>query len=250
MTGARRRAGAPPACRFLHAGDQALVVEFGDVIDAGLNRLVQALDRRVTAAAIKGVIECVPTYRSLMIVYDPLRIRAAALRQRVEKLLPRTADAEAAARRWTIPVAYGGPHGLDLDEVARVHDLSTDEVVALHSGAEYRVYMIGFSPGLAYLGGLPASLHTPRRASPRLRVPASSVAIGGIQAAVFSVEIPSGWHLLGRTPERMFDLCRAEPFLLGAGDRVRFRPISAAEYDRLAALTARGDVVAECEAEA
>ena len=118
----------------------------------------------------------------------------------------------------------------------------------MHSGAEYRVYMIGFSPGLAYLGGLPEALHTPRRASPRLRVPASSVAIGGIQAAVFSVEIPSGWHLLGRTPERMFDLRRTEPFLLGAGDRVRFRAISAAEYDPLAARAARGEVIAECEA--
>jgi 5-oxoprolinase (ATP-hydrolysing) subunit B len=247
MKGTRRRAGARPACRFLQAGDQALVVEFGDAIDASLNRLVQALDHRVTAAALKGVIECVPTYRSLMIVYDPLRIRAQALRRRIEKLLPRSAEAEAEARRWTIPVAYGGPHGLDLDEVARAHGLSAEEVIALHSGAEYRVYMIGFSPGLAYLGGLPERLHTPRRASPRLRVPASSVAIGGIQAAVFSVEIPSGWHLLGRTPERMFNLRRAEPFLLGAGDRVRFRPISPTAYDHLAALAERGDVVAECE---
>jgi KipI family sensor histidine kinase inhibitor len=247
MKGTRRRAGARPAFRFLQAGDQALVVEFGEAIDAGLNRLVQALDQRVAAAAIKGVIECVPTYRSLMIVYDPLRIRAQVLRRRIEKLLPRSAGAEAEARRWTIPVAYGGAHGLDLEEVARAHGLSAEDVIALHSGAEYRVYMIGFSPGLAYLGGLPEQLHTPRRASPRLRVPASSVAIGGIQAAVFSVEIPSGWHLLGRTPERMFNLHRAEPFLLGAGDRVRFRPIPPAEYDRLAALAERGEVVAECE---
>jgi KipI family sensor histidine kinase inhibitor len=235
---------------MLQAGDQALVVEFGDTIDARLNRLVQALDRRVAEVAIDGVIECVPTYRSLMIVYDPLRVGSAALRKRIAKLMPKSAEAEAGApaRRWTIPVAYGGVHGLDLDDVARRHDLSSDEVIALHSGAEYRVYMIGFSPGLAYLGGLPEPLHTPRRTSPRLRVPPSSVAIGGIQAAVFSVEIPSGWHLLGRTPERMFNLRRTQPFLLGAGDRVRFRPISPTEYDRLAALAERGEVVAECEA--
>lgn len=233
---------------MLQAGDQALVVEFGDTIDARLNRLVQALDRRVAEAAIDGVIECVPTYRSLMIVYDPLRVGSAAMRKRIAKLVPKSAEAEAPARRWTIPVAYGGVHGLDLDDVARMHDLSSDEVIALHSGAEYRVYMIGFSPGLAYLGGLPERLHTPRRTSPRLRVPPSSVAIGGIQAAVFSVEIPSGWHLLGRTPERMFNLRRTQPFLLGAGDRVRFRPISPTEYDRLAALTERGEVVAESEA--
>lgn len=233
---------------MLQAGDQALVVEFGDTIDARLNRLVQALDRRVAEAAIDGVIECVPTYRSLMIVYDPLRVGSAAMRKRIAKLVPKSAEAEAPARRWTVPVAYGGVHGLDLDDVARMHDLSSDEVIALHSGAEYRVYMIGFSPGLAYLGGLPERLHTPRRTSPRLRVPPSSVAIGGIQAAVFSVEIPSGWHLLGRTPERMFNLRRTQPFLLGAGDRVRFRPISPTEYDRLAALAERGEVVAESEA--
>jgi len=248
MNADKRRANATPAHRILQAGDQALVVEFGDAIDARLNRLVQALDRRVGKAAIEGVIECVPTYRSLMIVYDPLSIGSAALRRRVEKLVPTSAEAEAPSRRWTIPVAYGGALGLDLEDVARAHGLSGDEVIALHSGAEYRVYMIGFSPGLAYLGGLPEPLHTPRRTSPRLRVPASSVAIGGIQAAVFSVEIPSGWHLLGRTPERLFDLRRTQPFLLGAGDRVLFRPISAAEYDRLAALTERGEVVAECEA--
>lgn len=248
MNADKRRVNATPAYRILQAGDQALVVEFGDAIDARLNRLVQALDRRVGKAAIEGVIECVPTYRSLMIVYDPLHIGSAALRKRIEKLVPKSAEAEAPARRWTIPVAYGGAHGLDLEDVARAHDLSVDEVIALHSGAEYRVYMIGFSPGLAYLGGLPDRLHTPRRTSPRLRVPASSVAIGGIQAAVFSVEIPSGWHLLGRTPERLFNLRRAQPFLLGAGDRVLFRPITHAEYDRLAVLTERGEIVAHCEA--
>jgi len=233
---------------MLQAGDQALVVEFGDAIDAGLNALVQALDRRLAAAGIEGVIEAVPTYRSLMIVYDPMRIGSVALRKRIEKLVPKSAEADSPTRRWTIPVAYGGVHGLDLEDVARAHGISTSEVIALHSGAEYRVYMIGFSPGLAYLGGLPERLHTTRRTSPRLKVPPSSVALGGIQAAVFSVEIPSGWHLLGRTPERLFDLRRAQPFLLGAGDRVRFVPISHAEYERLVAFTERGEVVAECEA--
>lgn len=247
MKASKRKAGASTGFRMLQAGDQALVVEFGDAIDAGLNRLVQTLDRRVAAANIEGVIEAVPTYRSLMIVYDPLRVRSATLRKRIEKLVPKAADADAPARRWTIPVAYGGAHGLDLEDVARAHDLSSDEVIATHSGAEYRVYMIGFSPGLAYLGGLPERLHTPRRTSPRLKVPPSSVAIGGIQAAVFSVEIPSGWHLLGRTPERLFNLSRTQAFLLGAGDLVRFRPVTNAEYDRMAVHAARGEIVAECE---
>ena len=249
MSASRRGVGAPAAAvRMLQAGDQALVVEFGDAIDAALNRLVQALDRRVAEARIDGVIETVPTYRSLMIVYDPLRIGSAALRKRLARLVPKKAEPDVPARRWTLPVAYGGEHGLDLEPVSRAHGLTTDEVIALHSGAEYRVYMIGFAPGLAYLGGLPEPLHTPRRNSPRLKVPAGSVSIGGIQAAVFSVEIPSGWHLLGRTPERLFDLRRAQPFLLGAGDCVRFRPIANEEYARLAARVERGETVAECEA--
>lgn len=243
-----QRAAAQAAFRILQAGDQAMVVEFGTTVDARINRLAQAFDRRLSVAAIEGVLEAVPTYRSVLVLYDPLQIRAADLRKRLVKLVPARLEDEVAARRWTVPVSYGGTHGIDLDAVAMRHGLSAAEVVALHAGAEYRVYMIGFAPGFAYLGGLPERLHTPRLESPRLVVPAGSVAIGGVQAAIMSVEIPSGWHLLGRTPEKLFDPRRSAPFLLAAGDRVRFDPVSPEAYARLEARVAGGEVVARLEA--
>lgn len=236
------------AFRILQAGDQAMSVEFGTTVDERINRLAQAFDRRLSAAAIGGVLEAVPTYRSVLVLYDPLHIRAADLRKRLAKLVPARLQDEVAARRWTIPVAYGGAHGIDLDAVAARHGLSAAQVAVLHAGAEYRVYMIGFAPGFAYLGGLPERLHTPRLESPRLAVPAGSVAIGGVQAAIMSVEIPSGWHMLGRTPEKLFDPRRANPFLLAAGDRVRFDPVSPEDYARLEARVASGEVVARLEA--
>jgi KipI family sensor histidine kinase inhibitor len=145
-------------------------------------------------------------------------------------------------------VTYGEGLGEDLDHVAALHGLTIDEVIRHHSQAEYRVYMIGFAPGFAYLGGLPDLLHTPRRIDPRQRTPAGSISIGGVQAAISSVEGPSGWHLLGRTPLRTFDLAREDPFLLKPGDRVRFQPITQAEFLRLKAMSESGAVTAEWEA--
>ena len=142
-------------------------------------------------------------------------------------------------------MCYGGDFGEDLEWLARTRDLTTDEVVRLHAGALYRVYMIGFMPGFAYLGGLPEELHTPRRENPRTHVPAGSVALGGIQSAIFSIAAPSGWHMLGRTPARGFDLRREPPFLIDAGDLVRFKPISADAFARLDEMAERGEAVAE-----
>src|SRR5262245_41127613 len=225
--------------RFLPAGDGGLIVELGNTIDARINARVIALDRKIAAAEIDGVLETVPTYRSLLVLYDPLRIRA---RQLIERLADLVSHEEAVVeeRRWLFPVAYGGEHGMDLDFIALTHDLTTDEVVRLHSQADYRVYMIGFVPGFSYLGGLPPALATPRRTDPRSRTPAGSVSLGGIQAAIHSIESPSGWHMLGRTPVRLFDLAREPAFLLRPGDRVRFVPIPPAELARLVALVEKG----------
>lgn len=239
---------APPPHRLLNAGDGGLVVEFGSTVDERLNRLVIDLDARLLAAAVPGVIETVPSYRSLLVLFDPATIDRAALAVRLEALAADLRPGrEARARRWTVPVGYGGALGMDLDHVAALHDLSTEEVVRHHAGADYRVYMIGFAPGFAYLGGLPAILHTPRRTAPRPRTPAGSVSIGGVQAAVSSVAGPSGWHMLGRTPLRTFDLRRADPFLLRPGDRVGFRPVSPGEYGRLTALADAGAITADLE---
>lgn len=234
--------------KFLSAGDRALTVELGDSVNEATNAMVVALDNALLAQAIPGVVEMVPTYRSLLIMFDPSLISKQALRQRVLSCWPPDAAAASRYRRWTIPVLYGGEAGEDLEYVASVHGLSSDEVVRLHSAAEYRVYMIGFAPGFAYLGGLPERLHTSRRLEPRLRTPASSISIGGEQAAVWPpIEIPSGWHLLGRTPVKTYDPLRREPFLLAAGDRVVFAPISAQEFTTLSAAAEGGDPVATAE---
>ena len=237
-----------PVPRIRVAGTGGLVVEFGSVVDAGLNRLVMALDARVRAAARPGVIETVPTYRSLLVIFDPLvadrRALADALASLAADLRP---DDEAPARVWTVPVAYGVAFGEDLESVAALHGLDADEVVRIHAEADYRVFMIGFAPGFAYLGGLPDVLHTPRRLDPRQRIPAGSVTVGGLQAAVTSIAAPSGWHLLGRTPLRTFDLRRPEPFLFRPGDRVRFRQISTDEFARLSVLAEGGAVTADLE---
>lgn len=239
---------ASPPCRLLDAGDGGLVVEFGSTVDERLNRLVTELDARLRAAAMPGVIETVPSYRSLLVLFEPVTAGRAALAAKLQAL---AADLrlsrEARTRRWTVPVGYGGALGMDLDHVAALHDLSADEVVRHHAAADYRVYMIGFAPGFAYLGGLPTILHTPRRTAPRQRTPAGSVSIGGVQAAVSSVEGPSGWHMLGQTPLRTFDLRRADPFLLRPGDRVSFRPVSPGEYERLVALAEGGAITADVE---
>jgi len=230
--------------RFLPAGDGAVVIEFGNTVDEALSDRVMALDARIAQAAIEGVVETVPTYRSLLVVYDPLRIRYRQLIPRLADMAAKIDMAAIAGRRWVIPVCYGGDYGEDLEWVAQAHAMTPAEVIASHFEATYRVYMIGFTPGFAYLGGLPKVLHTPRRETPRTLIPAGSVAIGGQQAAVFSVAAPSGWHMLGRTPARTFDLRRDDPFLIAPGDRIRFSPISATEFEALAGRAEAGDIVA------
>ncbi|HSI42070.1 MAG TPA: 5-oxoprolinase subunit PxpB [Xanthobacteraceae bacterium] len=232
--------------RLLDAGDGALVVEFGDIIDETLNRQVVALDAALAALALPGVRETVPTYRSLLVLFDPLVLSRAMLRAAIEALPTLDTEARVSAPLWRVPVLYGGAAGIDLDAVAAMHGLTPDALVALHSGAEYRVYMIGFAPGFAYLGGLPQRLHTSRRTDPRPKVPPRSISIGGAQAAVSPpIEVPSGWHLLGQTPVRSYDPARTgRPFLFAPGDRIRFEAISEADYGALCAAAEAGELVA------
>lgn len=236
----------PEPPRLLDAGDGGLVVELGSDIDEAVNRRVIGLGEALDALALPGVQEVVPTYRSLLILFDPLEMPRARLREHVLALWPPPAAGGRKHARWRVPVLYGGEHGADLEEVARRHGLTPEAVVALHAGAEYRVYMIGFAPGFAYLGGLPAAIHTSRRSDPRPRTPPRSVSIGGQQSAVSPpLEIPSGWHLLGQTPVRSYDPRRAEkPFLFEAGDTIRFAPIAAEEYRALCAAAEAGVEVA------
>ncbi|GGE48497.1 allophanate hydrolase [Agaricicola taiwanensis] len=235
-----------PEVRFRAAGDRHLVAELADVIDPSINRRVVALAAALERQRVVGIIDLLPTYRSLLVHYDPL----VAGRGLLENVILRafgnlTVDMSGAGKRWRIPVVYGGAHGPDLDEVAARHGITTDEVIALHSGAEYRIFMIGFAPGYAYLGGLPPALHTPRRPAPRLSAPAGTISIGGQQASIASVPLPTGWNLLGRTPVKAFDPMRADPFLFAAGDTVAFTPVGQPEFERLQVGIERGSITSE-----
>lgn len=239
---------APPgAPRILPAGDQALVVDFGNVIAPEVHERVLALDAAIGAAAIPGVVETVPTYRSLMVCYDPEGIRGAALSARIEALARAGRSVTAPHRLWHVPVLYGGAAGLDFEDLQRRKDLSAAELIALHGSVEYRVYMIGFAPGFTYLGGLPERLHTPRLKVPRQLTAAGGIAIGGAQASVGALPSPSGWRFLGRTPLRSFDPARDPAFVFRPGDRVRFHPVSPAEADRLDRISDRHRICAEVE---
>jgi KipI family sensor histidine kinase inhibitor len=230
--------------RILASGDAALTVEFGSTIDPRLNARVLSLDARV-AAGVPGVIETVPTYRSLLVHYDPLATDFEELAQGLLALCGDLPDTPAEARVWRIPVVYGGDFGIDLEDVAARHGISPAELISKHSSPTYRVYMIGFLPGFSYLGGLDPAIATPRRESPRTDTPAGTISIGGVQALVASIAAPSGWHLLGRTPVRTFMPGRDPTFLLGPGDRVRFEAIPASRWDALDRAAASGDPVAE-----
>ncbi|MGE4526982.1 MAG: 5-oxoprolinase subunit PxpB [Rhodospirillaceae bacterium] len=230
-------------------GDTALSIEYGEAIDPTVNAQVMALYAALEAAraenALTGVIETVPSFRALAVHYDPLRIGHDEL---VERLRPWIATARPdvrSGRAWVLPACYEGADlAPDLGEVAAATGLTPEDVVARHTGAAYPVYILGFVPGFAYLGGVPEALRLPRRASPRTAVPAGSVAIAGEMTGVYPLESPGGWHLLGRCPVPMFDPRREPPVFLAPGDTVRFSAIPRAEYDslRTAAETGSFDV--------
>ena len=232
---------AIPQPRVLSCGDTAISFEFGDRIDRDLSLAAVALSRRIHAADLEGVVECVPTYRSVLVHYSPLETSGADLVAQVMSLAD-SRDAEPApARFWRIPACYDPTLAPDLDDVAARTGLSTDEVVALHTGARYHVYMLGFLPGYPYMGDLCPALRLPRREDPRVKVPPGSVAIATEMTAVYTYRSPGGWHLIGRTPVPLFDVAARPPAVLQPGDQVTFEAVSRAEHDRLAAAVARGD---------
>ncbi len=211
------------------AGDCGIVVEFGDTIDPDINRRVRAMAQAVRD--VPGLEEVVPTYRSLLIVYNPLVSgyskmldHLAAIEVRLETVhLPEP-------REITIPTLYGGEFGPDLDFVARYAGLTPEEVIEMHSAPKYIVYMLGFLAGYPYLGGLPQKLAVPRLERPRLKIPAGSVGIGGQQTGIYPIESPGGWRIIGVTRTKLFDPTSNTPFLLRAGDFLKFSPIIKEQY--------------------
>ena len=215
------------APKFLVAGDKAIVIELGDEISIECNRRVHSLHRAIAGEGIPGVVDIIPTYRSLLVEYDAAQVSYAHLMKRLAEIRGAVTDVSGDATRVVhLPVLYGGEYGPDLEFVARNAGMSTDEVIDLHSGTEYPVYMMGFTPGFPYLGGMSERIATPRLSTPRGLIPAGSVGIAEAQTGVYPIESPGGWQLIGRTPLRLFDVTRTPPSLIDAGDRVRFVPLA------------------------
>jgi len=235
--------------RILAQGEGGIVVELGDAIDDAVNARVHALAAAVRDRLGGDGLEVVPSYRSLLILHDPVRTPRAGLVRRVRALAAGLGETPMAGPRRVVrlPVCYGGPHGPDLDEVAALTGRSAEAVVALHAAPVYRVHLLGFTPGFPYLGGLDAALAVPRLEVPRSRIPAGSVAIGGGQTGVYPIESPGGWRLVGRTPLRLFDPLRPHPFLLAAGDGLRFVPIPPESFEAEARRFEAGDGSPELE---
>ncbi|HEY0409562.1 MAG TPA: 5-oxoprolinase subunit PxpB [Candidatus Dormibacteraeota bacterium] len=220
--------------RFLAAADAAVVVEFGDAVDEALSARVLALEAAVRRRPPPGVVETVPTLRSLLVLYDALVTGHDELVTALRELTSGPPEApRGGGAEWTIPVVYGGDAGLDLEEVAAAAGLSRAAAVAEHTRALHRVAMLGHLPGLPYLTGLPAGLHAGRHPEPRVRVAAGSVAVAGGLTCIYPVAAPGGWRIIGRTPVRLFDPSADPPAALAPGDRVRFVAVDAAAAEAL-----------------
>lgn len=236
---------ALPPPRFLACGDAAVTVEFGTAIDPRISARVLALDAALNAQEVPGLVETVPTYRSLMVQFDPLIFDYEGFQQQVRDLADTLQAAPASGRRWKVPVVYGGKFGIDLEATAERHGLTPAQLIDKHAAPIYRVYMIGFMPGFTYLGGLDPSIATSRRTDPRPMTPAGCISIGGIQALIAGQAMPSGWHILGLTPVRTFMAGRGPAFLTAPGDEVVFEPVDAARWDALDRAAAAGEPVAK-----
>ncbi|MEK4033089.1 allophanate hydrolase subunit 1 [Methylocystis sp. IM3] len=237
--------------RYLDQGETALTVEFGDAVDPEVNARVLALEEAFRDAPPPGVRETTPTYRSLLVHYEPLEISRAALIGWIDARL----SAIGTARRpkgeglgWIVPCCYDPALAEDICEAAALLGLSAPALAAAHAGARYRAYMYGFAPGWCYLGGLPDALALPRRLAPRGATPPGAVLIGGGLSLIGADPMLTGWYVVGRTPERLFSLRRDPPFLAAPGDAIRFEPVDAATFAALDARAAAGETIARREA--
>jgi len=233
-----------PETRYLVAGDQNMVVEFGDEVDMTLNQKVHNVVSAMKQAKFDGVRELIPTYRSILVNYDPSIISFAALQDKLEALEKRLDFSSLPSpREVEIPVVlgYGEPYKSDIEFVAEYSKLgSVQGVIELFTSRDYLVYMIGFLPGFPYLGGMPERLATPRLDRPRISVPAGSVGIAGEQCGIYPIDSPGGWRCIGRTPLKLFEPSWQPPSLLQAGDRVRFVSISPEQYEHIALKVKEG----------
>lgn len=221
-------------------GDCAISIDFGQVIDPKINRHIRQTIERIQELKLDGITELVPTYCALLIQYDAMLYSYSDICNLMEPLLEPSATDDANERVTVIeiPTVYGGDFGPDLGFVASHNNLTEEEVVAIHSGTDYLVYMLGFIPGFTYLGGMDPRIATPRLSSPRTLIPAGSVGIAGEQTGTYPSDSPGGWQIIGRTPVTMYDISKEQAALLSTGDYVRYVPIDEAEYNRIKELGA------------
>lgn len=221
---------------FFPQGDKAVTVTFNHVISKETHIQVRHFSSYLMANPFDGLVEVVPGYTTVTVYYDPIKMKSMSPYEKVvtllkNQLLNKNIVNKDTSNIVTIPVCYGGKYGPDLSYVADFHQLSEQEVIEIHTRTEYLVYMIGFAPGFPYLGGMPKKISTPRKDTPRVKIPAGSVGIGGEQTGVYPIDSPGGWQLIGQTPIKLFDQHQAQPSLLKAGDMVRFVQITSEKFE-------------------
>ena len=228
--------------KFIYAGDLSLVMEFGNSISSEINSKIRNMAKAIEENPIGGVKEIIPTYRSIQIMYDPLEIKVDDLIQELTSLESSLQSSkEESFKVVQIPTLYGGEYGPDIGFVAKHNNISEEEVIKIHTGTDYLVYMLGFTPGFAFLGGMKEEIHTPRLQTPRTKIPAGSVGIAGAQTGMYPSETPGGWQLIGRTPIKLYDSTKEPPVLLNAGDYVRYVSVSKEEYDEILKLVEKDE---------
>ncbi len=216
-----------PAPEFRRMGDQAVIAYFGDTIDRVVNHLVRLLFVTLRNHPLKGLVEIIPACSSLLLVFDPALTNVERIQEEILRVLESIDPADVPVPKTVeIPVLYGGKYGPDMEWVARYHSISQEEVIRLHTGHLYHVYMIGFIPGFAYMGELPSALATPRKETPRTAVPRGSVGLAQEQTGIYPAESPGGWQIIGKTPLKIFDAAKRPPSFLQMGDQVRFVSVS------------------------
>lgn len=227
--------------RYLVSGDCAVCVEFGNKISPDINTKIRAFKIAVEKSGIEGIVETVPTYRSLLVYYKPEVIGFKELTKEFEDLMGSISNIQIPPPTVIeIPVLYGGEMGPDIENVATHNGKTVEEVIKIHTSEEYLIYMLGFIAGFPYLGGMSKEIATPRLKSPRVKIDGGSVGIAGEQTGVYPVDSPGGWQLIGRTPLKLYDADREKPVLLEAGQYIKFRSINAAEYTEIEKKVADG----------